>query len=305
MKILLIILFFISILAVSCSKENNPILPPVPPGKQINLAEEISLLPWNELSGKIAYVKYDTILLINCDERSIKKLARKPVLSNMKWNNNGTMITGMRLETSSNFIYYLEGIDLEGNKTELKTNLNFSNGNFDWLPDGRIVYWNIHNRKIIIEDEELPVEGLVRTGAIVLFNGLACSYDGQKIMVSTSTWDSTQFTTGMQLVEVDINTLSKQVMTTSNSSWPWFGSIIYAPNDYRGLYIKNFPDGGGRMLYLTPNQLLKEGAYGSAWSPDGDKILVAYDGDIYLVDINNLSIETKILTDASLPMWTD
>ena len=74
MKILLIILFFISILAVSCSKENNPILPP---GKQINLAEEISLLPWNELSGKIAYVKYDTILLINCDERSIKKIREK------------------------------------------------------------------------------------------------------------------------------------------------------------------------------------------------------------------------------------
>lgn len=302
MRSLFALVFLISFIFFSCSSEDNPISQIQSPSKFINLEEEAKLIPWNELSGKIAYVKYDTILLINCDERSIKKLAKKPLLSNMKWNNNGTMITGMRGE--GYFTWYLEGIDLEGNKTELKTNLNFSNGNFDWLPDGRIVYWNIYNRKIIIEDEELPVEGLVRTGGIVLFNGLACSYDGQKIMVSTSTWDTTQFTTGIQLVEVDINTLSKQVITTSNSSF-WFGSIIYAPNDYRGLYIKNFPDGGGRMLYLTPNQLLKEGAYGSAWSPDGNKILVAYDSDIYLVDINNLTIETKVLTDASLPMWTD
>jgi len=303
----------------ACSEDEIPVTPtPVPP-KVINLQEELSLINWNELSsGKICYQKFDTLLLIDCNTRTIKKLSESPYLLNMKWNPDGTMITGMEAVNTGliGTEYLLKGIDTNGVITDLKTNIYFNTPYYDWFPDGRVAKI-AENKYVLVDNNFIPLDGLLPTVGYGKLEDIACKHDGNTIMLSLTKWDSISSGIIKQLYEINVYTFSRDLIL-SGSTLPGMKEFKFKSDDSKLLFLNITPgvsgfwipgwgwspgSEGSVQLYQFPSTLLKDGATGAAWSLDKNMILMAYDGDIYIKDLDNSGYERKIFSKATVPVW--
>lgn len=260
MKKIKIILIIISITFSYCSKEDQIIVPEVAdPFSEF----EAGIIRWDKITGKIAYKKYNvneeitTLFLADKTTRTVRNLGICN-LSNLKWNNSAKEITG----TEGNS---LQAYDLNGNHYVLGF-YNFKD--YDWLPDGRITYITdpgyvyIEFSKLI--DEKFNAQGI------------ACSPDGKKIVVSNRDSD-----TSVQLIEIDIATGDKNVLITDYDDSK--GQIVYlepvySPDSKKVLFVRQWNVSIGFPsydLYITPNiSFISQGLYPNPdWSPDGQRVM--------------------------------
>jgi len=187
-------------------------------------------ISWDQITGKLAYLYGNAIYLLDADLGSVKTLGATN-LTDLKWNKTSSKITGIRFNNDST--YSLEGIDLNGNRSILNDTL--STKYYDWLPDGRLV--------TISAKGNLLIDGTILINET--FNpvfGLACSPDGNKIVVSTDNLLENY------LLEIEINSLDQRIIDrNSNLLEPNFLQPIYSLESDKVLYLKiiyEFPSDG-------------------------------------------------------------
>jgi WD40 repeat protein len=290
MKEIKIILFIISIIFFSCSKEDQIIAPE-------SLEEEIT---WDNISGKIVYKKDETLFLVDKASKTVNNFGTC-YLSNLKWNKKGNEITGI---LTSDKVYSLEAYDLNGNHYELDEPSTFNYKYYDWLSDGRLA----HITKlgyVYIEDSKL---------IDYKFNawGMACSPDGKKIVVSNR--DSVENKGRAQLIEIDIATgVKRELVTYYDFLVPIiFFDPVYSPDSKKVLFITcqgNILGSATNSLSITPNILLGNFAGENPdWSPDGSRIICGISSDrnssIYILVINDVST-AKAIPEGSNPLWIE
>jgi Tol biopolymer transport system component len=302
MKEIKIILLIISITFISCSKEDQILVPEVPDPYS---EWEASIISWDKITGKIAYKKNNTLYLADKTSRTVRNLGIC-TLSNLKWNKAGNEITGI-----PKVGYSLEAYDLNGNHYELDKPSSFSSRYYDWLPDGRLAhitnlgYVHIENSKLI--DEK--------------FNafGMACSPDGKKIVVSNWDIDSTA-----QLIEIDIATGDENVLINGDNDLGEqivYLEPVYSPDSKKVLFIRSHgpPYGIPRYdiyIYITPNILLMSKGFtpNPDWSPDGERVIwssrhiALFGGEsydlIYIMTVNGDNSVVAIPR-GSNPLWIE
>jgi hypothetical protein len=156
-------------------------------------------ITWEQITGKLAYLKGNVLYIIDADTGSIKNLGVTN-LTNLKWNKTLSQITGILFINDST--YSLDGVNLDGSHTVLNNTL--STKYYDWLPDGRLVTMSAEG-KVLIDGSIL-----INQSFVTLF-GMACSPDGKKIVVSTDNIIENL------LVEIDINTLNQKIVERSSN----------------------------------------------------------------------------------------
>ena len=186
MKKLFHIFILLSLFTISCGEENV-------------LIPEDDGITWDQITGKLAYLKGNVLYLIDADSGSVKNLGVTN-LTNLKWNKTLSQITGIRFVNDST--YSLECVNLDGSHTILNNTL--STKYYDWLPDGRLVAMSAEG-KVLIDGSTL-----INQSFVTLF-GMACSPDGKKIVVSTDNIIENL------LVEIDINTLSQRIVERNSN----------------------------------------------------------------------------------------
>jgi len=187
MKQIIRLIIILSLFTLSCS-EDNPVESQIDDG-----------ITWEQITGKLAYLKGNVLYIIDADTGSIKNLGVTN-LTNLKWNKTLSQITGIRFINDST--YSLEGVNLDGSHTVLNNTL--STKYYDWLPDGRLVTMSAEG-KVLIDGSIL-----INQRFVTLF-GMACSPDGKKIVVSTDNIIENL------LVEIDINTLSQRIVERNSN----------------------------------------------------------------------------------------
>jgi len=201
-KILFVVIVaLVSFFTLSCKdcSEENPVIP------------EDDGISWDQITGRLAYLKGNILYLLDADSGSVKTLGATN-LTNLKWNKPAGKITGIRFINDST--YSLEGIDLSGNHSIINDTLYSKY--YDWLPDGRLV--------TISKEEKITIDGEILLDQT--FNpvfGLACSPNGEKIVISTDNILENY------LLEIDINTLSDRIIErNSNLLEPNYLQPIYS-----------------------------------------------------------------------------
>ena len=177
-KIFLIVL--LTFLVVSCKEDNITELSNNE--DDINIQEEINSIVWDKLCGRAVYIKKGKYLLMNTNDRNVKIIGKADYFWTVKCNYDNTLITGMKYDDTNNN-YNLIATDFFGHQSRLYPSLNFDTPYFDWFPDGRIVYIK-QSGQVYIEENALNTE------VILPFDDIACSPDGQRILVSTNKYDS-------------------------------------------------------------------------------------------------------------------
>lgn len=210
MKKIFMLIILISLFTLSCKDcgEENPVIP------------EDDGIRWEQITGNLAYMEGSILHFIDTDSHTVKKLGSTN-LTNLKWNKSASLITGIRFEDDST--YSLEGIDLNGIHSVINNSLGTKF--YDWLPDGRLVTINAEGY-LLIDDSTLinqPFNPI---------SGLACSPDGNKIVVSTDNLIENI------LLEIDINNLSQITIESSvNIFEPDFEQPIYSLESEKVLYV--------------------------------------------------------------------
>ncbi|MCH8034094.1 MAG: hypothetical protein IH950_10125 [Bacteroidetes bacterium] len=263
MKKIKIILIIISITFSYCSKEDQIIVPEVAdPFSEF----EAGIIRWDKITGKIAYKKYNvneeitTLFLADKTTRTVRNLGIC-TLSNLKWNKAAKEITG----TEGNS---LQAYDLNGNHYELDVPSAFHYKYYDWLPDGRITHIS-YLGQLYIEDSKIIDEK---------FNaqGMACSPDGKKIVVSNRDNDTTA-----QLIEIDIATGEKRILITESDDslrQIFYLEPVYSPNSEKVLFVRHYEGPFGFPsydLYITPIiSFISQGFRPNPdWAPDGGRVI--------------------------------
>jgi hypothetical protein len=210
MKAHFFIIILISFCTLSCSE--NCVIPDEPtPDDGIS---------WEQISGKIAYVKGNILYLLDADSGSVQSLGTTN-LTNLKWNKTLSQITGIRFSDDST--YTLEAIDLDGNHSILNSSL--ISKYYDWLPDGRLVNFSVGGKLLI--NNEVLIDRIFNP-----ISGLACSPDGNKIVISTDNLIENI------LLEIDINSLEQRIIERSvNIFEPDFEQPVYSLESDKVLYV--------------------------------------------------------------------
>lgn len=200
---------------MSC-KEEDSITEPSINGDGINIQEEINSIVWDKLCGRAVYSKNGKYLLMDTNNKRVKILGTADLFWTAKMNSDNTLLTGMQYNTTTHK-YNLMGIDFDGKKTQLCTSLDFDTPYFDWLPENRLVYIK-QSGQVYIEETAL------NTDLILPFDDIACSPDGNKILVSTYKYDSDSTHVFYQLKVINVNygqqsTISLCSMTLVQGQW--------------------------------------------------------------------------------------
>jgi len=305
MKKIKIILIIISITFISCSKENQILVPEAAdPFSEF----EAGIIRWDKIIGKIAYKKYNankeitTLFLADKTSRTVRNLGIC-AMSNLKWNKAGNEITG-----TEGFSF--QAYDLNGNHYTLGVPSAFNYKYYDWLPDGRITHIS-YLGNVYIEGSKVIDER---------FNpkGIACSPDGKKIVVSNRDGDTTA-----QLIEIDIVTGDKRILITESDDS--LGQIVYldpvySPDSKKVLFVR-FHDvyigWKSYALYITPNISLDSRGRNPDWSPDGERVISSsvhiclfgcddsdFYSEIYIMTVNGDNSGIAIPR-GSNPLWIE
>ena len=195
MKKKIFLIGFLTLLIVSC-KEEDSITEPPNNEVDINIQEEINSIVWDKLCGRAVYIKKGKYLLMNTNDRSVKIIGKADFEWSVKCNYDNTLITGMKYDTE-NHKYNLMANDFNGNQSQLYSSLDFDTKYFDWLPDGRIVYIKNSGQVYIESTTE-------NTDLILPFYDISCSPDGNRILVSTSEYDSDSTHIFYQIKDINI-----------------------------------------------------------------------------------------------------
>jgi hypothetical protein len=207
-KKILKLIILLYLFTLSCGEENF-VTPPIDDG-----------ITWDQISGRFAYKKSGTLYLVDGDSLSLKTLGIAN-LTNLKWNKASSQITGVLYINDST--YSLEGIDLEGNRSILNNALGTAY--YDWLPDGRLI--------TISAEGKLLINGsILLNQTFVTVFGLACSPDGNKIVVSTDNILENY------LLEIDINSFAQRIIERNlNLFDPNFLQPVYSLESDKVFYV--------------------------------------------------------------------
>lgn len=252
-------------------------------------------ISWEQITEKIAYVKGNFLYYLDPQTRSVTNLGATK-LTNIKWNNTAEKITG--IITLSDSTYSLEAITLDLKHSVINNSLHTEY--YDWLPDGRLV--TISNENKITFDENILLDQT--------FNpvfGLACSQDGEKIVISTDNIAENY------LLEIDINTLDQRIIERNlNLFDPNFEQPIYSMDGTKVIYmtqIYELPDFDYNYYIMsTPNTFLGRGKNPCRLN-NNETILYTYKFSslskkigIYSLDIENGN-SVELIKDAHTPVW--
>jgi len=206
-KKILYLIILISLYTISCSYEGG-------------VAPEDDGIAWQQITGKIAYVKGKFLYYLDSESRSVVSLGATN-LTNIKWNKTTEEITGIIIVNDST--YSLEAITLDLKRSVINNALNTEY--YDWMPDGRLV--TISNKYKITIDGDLLLDQT--------FNpvfGLACSPDGRKIVISTDNIAENY------LLEIDIKSLEQRIIERNlNLFNPNFEQPIYSLDNDKVFYM--------------------------------------------------------------------
>jgi hypothetical protein len=198
----------------------------------------------------------------------------------------------------------------------LKTNIYFNTPYYDWFPDGRVAKIAA-NKYVLVDNTFIPLDGLLATVGYGKLEDIACKHDGNTILLSLTKWDSISSGVIKQLYQINVNTFSRTLIL-SGSTIPGMKEFKYKSDGSKLLFFNITPgvsgfwipgwgwspgSEGSVQLYQFPSTLLKDGATWAAWSLDKNMILMAYDGDIYIKDLDNSGYERKIFSKATAPVW--
>lgn len=237
MKHIFHLIIIISLFTLSCGDcgEENVLTP-----------EEDDGIAWEQITGKFAYLSGNALYLLDANLKSVKSLGATN-LTNLKWNKTISKITGIRLIDDST--YSLEGIDLNGNHSVINNSLFTMY--YDWLPDGSLVTFS--------KDNKLIIDGIILLDQTFdpLF-GLACSPDGEKIVVSTDNILENY------LLEIDINSLEQSIIErNSNIFDPNLTQLVYSLESNKVVYatFAHEPIGDDKYyrIWITTKILLGAG----------------------------------------------
>jgi hypothetical protein len=260
-----------------------------------SVAPEDDGISWEHITGKIAYLKGKFLHYLDPEKRSVVNLGATN-LTNIKWNNITEKITG--IITTNDSTYSLEAITLDLKHSVINNALNTEY--YDWLPDGRLV--------TISDEDKITIDGNVLLNQ--KFNpvfGLACSSDGEKIVISTDNIAENY------LLEIDINSLSQRIVERNlNLFDPNFEQPIFTTDGAKVIYmtqIYELPDFDyNYYLKSIPNTFLGRGI-DPCRTNNSNSILYTYKFSSLSKKngIHSLDIETgnsvELIKDAHTPVW--
>ena len=282
MKKILYMIILVSLYIISCSYEGG-------------VAPEDDGIAWEHITGKIAYIKGKFLYYLDPESRSVASLGATN-LTNIKWNKTTEKITG--IITTNDSTYSLEAITLDLKRSVINNSLHTEY--YDWMPDGKLVTISDED-KIIIDGDIL----LDQTFDPVF--GLACSPDGEKVVVSTDNIAENY------LLEIDINSLSQRIVERNlNLFDPNFEQPLYSLDNDKVFYMNQIyvlPDFDyNYYLRSTPDTFLGRGT-DPCRSNSSNKILYTYKASSLSkkIGIHSLDIQTKntieLIKDAHTPVW--
>lgn len=185
-----------------------------------SVAPEDDGISWEHITEKIAYVNGRFLYYLDPETKSVVNLGATD-LTNIKWNKTREKITG--IITINDSTYSLQAISLDLKHSVIKNSLHTEY--YDWMPDGRLV--TISNKDKITIDGDVLLDQK--------FNpvfGLACSPDGEKVVVSTDNILENY------LLEIDIKTLDQRIIERNlNLFDPNFEQPIYSPDNDKVFYM--------------------------------------------------------------------
>jgi hypothetical protein len=206
-KKILYLNILIILYTISCSYEGG-------------VAPEDDGISWEYISGKIAYIKGKFLYYLDPETRSVINLGATN-LTNIKWNKTTEEITG--IVTVNDPTYSLEAITLDLKHSVINNSMHTEY--YDWMPDGRLV--------TISKEDKITIDGDVLLDQT--FNpvfGLACSPDGNKIVISTDNLIENL------LLEIDINSLNQRIVERNlNLFDPNFEQPIYSLDNDKVFYM--------------------------------------------------------------------
>jgi Tol biopolymer transport system component len=276
-------LLFSVTLVTSCNK--NPV--------GINLNEEDDFIPWELISGKIAYrytslssdntVKSSEIIIIDGDERTVKSIIKDNSLTfhKLAWAKDGEKFVYSDFKSDSGR-WELHEINMssEEQKHIYPSELHCDYPSYSY--NGKLAYTN--GWVNILIDGEVFYRGDVNA------TPPSWSPDGNYIVASIS--DSTS---QGALYKISLNDTTKVPLLQGKGPYnnEIFSDPSFSPDGRKIAYVKLSHDINNSSLWLMDadgynQKQLTNGPndWHSEWSPDGERILFERDSHLFIINID-------------------
>jgi Tol biopolymer transport system component len=269
-------------------------------GKSDTSDPEPLLVPWSQLSGRIAYVRgYNEIIVIDSARREVRLVHRTPpgeLVQALAWHPSGNFLT---VTVDGDEGWSLASIDVRtGSKTNLYTEFHWA-AFAAWSPDGRIAFTS--------GGETLFIDGvLVPHASMAFLSSPSWSPDGATLALIAN--DSARLGSG-DLNLVDVATGTATPLGPKNCFEP-----IYSPDGTRIAFTSWSPD--QQLRIATVPDGIESHLSGAdviipshpAWSPDGSRLVVQSDLEsahpaLHLVDPGTGNTVRLTSKDGRLPAW--
>jgi len=272
-------------------------------GKADNFDPEPLLVPWEQLSGRIAYVRGNNeIIVIDSATRNVRlayKTQPNDWVRDITWHPSGSSLTATLLELGT-ARWSLVAIDIQGASMVALYPAVWSPTYAAWSKDGRIAFraWGWPTEGLFIDGVYFPIS---RTMAS--FSAPSWSPDGTTLAVAMAP--------AGDLVLVDMASGTDSPLGPTNCHAPRYspdGTTIafnYEPPDLpEQLWFASVP--GGVETHLSGADLIRPSH--AAWSPDGSRLVVQSNTDynhpkLYLVNASTGAATQLTAKDGHSPAW--
>jgi WD40 repeat protein len=282
-------------------------------GKSDNFDPEPLLVPWDQLSGRIAYVRgHNEIIVIDPaarNARRVYKTSEHDWVRDVTWHPSGNSLTVTLYNVYPHMIWSLASIDVQtGNKTDLYPAMNDPNY-AAWSTDGRVAFKAFGP----------PFPGGLFIDGVPLSPGLdvaaltapSWSPDGSTLAVVVN-FPSAYWGMG-DLNLVDVATGAASPLGPADCSEPRFSpdgtriAYTFMPVATPSEQLRFVSAPGGVETHLSGADSIRPSH--PAWSPDGSRLLVQSNTDLdhpklFLVDATTGAPTQLTSKDGHLPAWT-
>ena len=301
-KLIFTPLFLITLLTSGCDKFST----------QPNLEDEAKNIPWQMITGKIAYSRTELggestnyLFIIDGASRRVNLVikAERMQFFHLSWKTDGSVLTFTDYDENKN---YLQIFKIRPDGRNL-VNIHPENAHCSypaWSTDGRLAY--LYNKGW----PEIRIDGSTFLNKIDLIQSrFAWSPDGKFLVISMKDTNSQGSLYKVSLLDTSVTPLLK-----AKGEWneEIFNDPIYSPDGSKLAFMKFslssvekseiwiMNSDGSNPEKITSDNL---DSY-PAWSPDGQYIAFSrFREGLFIISLNNLSITQVTEKEAEYPTW--
>ncbi len=255
------------------------------------------LVPWDQLSGRIAYLRgYEEIMLIDATARTVRRVYKAPTdhwVRDVAWGPGTTYLTATMMRVYPVVHWWLAKIDVRtGSSSEIWADLDEASY-ASWSTGGTIAFHAGAPGGIggLYVDGVLVPQDVAVPAAL---NASSWSPDGSTLAVVQDNTSNIHGVGDLVLLDVGASTVSR--LGPVNAADPWFSPdgtriafthYVFVAQDVLVTQLSLVSVPGGVESHLSAADAIEPSH--PAWSPDGSRLVVqgggvATQAKLYLVD---------------------